>query len=137
MIVVVDTNIVFSALLSKGNKFARHLFETKNNWVTPAYLFYEVFNHKDRIVNKSKLTVEEFQEHFLLLFSHIDIINVQKVSTRSFFLAHKFLNDKDPFDIPFFALAIEMNAKIWTMDNNFRQGVLNSKLSGLYEPELE
>jgi putative PIN family toxin of toxin-antitoxin system len=137
MIVVVDTNIVFAALLSKGNKYARHLFETKNNWITPGYLFYEVFNHKERIVNKSKLSNDEFQEHFLLLFSHIDIINVQKVSTRSFFLANTFLKEKDPFDIPFLALAIELKAKIWTMDNDFRQGIIDSKLSGLYEPDLD
>jgi predicted nucleic acid-binding protein len=135
MIVVVYTNIIFSALLTKGNRIARHLTSNKNSFVTPSFLFYEVFNHKERIIASSKLDVNEFEEHFLLLFNNIDIINIDKVTTRSYYLAHKALKEIDEMDIPFLALAIELKAQIWTGDKSFGNAIEDFKIVKLYEPE--
>lgn len=135
MIVVVDTNIVFSALLTSGNRIAHHLLTKQISFVTPSFFFYEIFNHKERIIERSRLNAQEFEEYFLLLFNKIEIINIEKVTTRSYYLAHNALKDIDEMDIPFLALAIELKAQIWTGDKSFGNAISENKIVKLYEPE--
>ena len=51
MIVVVDTNILFSALLKTPNKFAETIFLSEDAFHVPKQVISELFNHKKKIVN--------------------------------------------------------------------------------------
>ena len=50
--VVVDTNILFSALLHAPNTFANIIFEENIAFYTPHFVIVELFKHKERIMNK-------------------------------------------------------------------------------------
>lgn len=74
MTVVVDSNVVFSALLSKNNRFAKKFFNRKHVYTTANFLVYEIFNHKEKILDYCKLNDEELKEHFKLIFAHLRLI---------------------------------------------------------------
>ena len=48
MIVVVDSNIIFSALLSKNSFFLETLLKEEYRFVSPNFLFTEIFKHKEK-----------------------------------------------------------------------------------------
>lgn len=54
--VVVDTNILFSALLRDSSPFVRLLFQSDYNFYICEYVIVELFRHKDRLVKQSKLS---------------------------------------------------------------------------------
>ncbi|HDR52999.1 MAG TPA: hypothetical protein ENN90_15490 [Mariniphaga anaerophila] len=45
--VVVDTNLIFSALIPKSSKIREILFDTNLTFYSPNYLISEVYKHKD------------------------------------------------------------------------------------------
>lgn len=61
---VVDTNLIFSALLSKNSKIRDALCHPATNFYAPNFLIVEIFKHKDRLLQSSKLSESEFYEFF-------------------------------------------------------------------------
>lgn len=62
MYVVVDVNVVFSALLTKGRSFdifAVNKLVRRFDLIAPEYLFFEIGKNFDEIVERSKLSTEE------------------------------------------------------------------------------
>jgi predicted nucleic acid-binding protein len=60
--VVVDVNVVFSALLTKGRSFdifAVNKLVKRFDLIAPEYLFFEIGKNFDEIVEQSKLSTEE------------------------------------------------------------------------------
>jgi predicted nucleic acid-binding protein len=53
--VVVDTNLIFSALVSNSSKIREILFESNLTFYAPDYLITEIFKHKDKLIKYSKL----------------------------------------------------------------------------------
>lgn len=77
MLVVVDANTIFSALLSKGRTFDAFLVNSLLNkfvFVAPEYLFFEIGKNMDEIVERSKLSPEELGNVFRFIKREIDFI---------------------------------------------------------------
>jgi len=55
MKIVLDSNIVFSALLSSDNKFKYLIYNKQFNLFSCNFLFVEIFKHKVKIESISKL----------------------------------------------------------------------------------
>ncbi len=62
--VVVDTNLIFSALIPKSSKIRDVLFETNRVFYSPNFLISEIYKHKDKLISSSKLTETEFHQFF-------------------------------------------------------------------------
>ncbi len=45
--VVVDTNLIFSALIPKASKIRDILFESNMTFFSPNFLIMEIYKHKD------------------------------------------------------------------------------------------
>ena len=58
MKVIVDSNIVFSALLKSPNRFCDTICLSGDEFYTPKFMFVEIFKYKERIVRQSKMTEE-------------------------------------------------------------------------------
>lgn len=56
--VIVDTNILFSALLTNRSKFAETLLATENDFFICEMVLVELFKHKEKIINLSGLSEE-------------------------------------------------------------------------------
>lgn len=135
MIAVVDTNIIFSALSKKDSYYGDFLLNNSFNWFSPSFLFVELFRHKERIIKSSKLSPAELYEHLDLLISSINFVSANKISTKSFYYAYNICKDADIKDISYIALAIELNAGLWTDDEPIKKAVRSLSNIQLFEPE--
>jgi predicted nucleic acid-binding protein len=116
MKVVVDSNIIFSATLSENSKFRKILHNSEHEFVAPYELFEEIYNNLDKIIKYSKSSETETNKFLNQLLSklsyyHLDLIP-HKVYERAYYLC----KDYDASDTPFVALAIHLEAKLWTGD---------------------
>ena len=64
MKVVVDTNIVFSTMLSKNSFLRQTLLRSDLQFYAPNYLFTELFKHKERILSLSSETEQNIYVFF-------------------------------------------------------------------------
>lgn len=121
--IVIDTNIIFSILLSKNSHFLSMLFDDNYNMLAPNFLFVEIFNKKEKIIKHSKLNDDEIVELLSLILSKIHFVKDEIISINSKQIAYHLCKDIDLKDIPFVALAIEFNCKIWTGDKKLINGL--------------
>ncbi len=124
MIVIVDSNIIFSALLSKNNHYAQKIFKAEHTYTTVNFLISEIFDHKEKIIKFSKLNGGEFKEHFELLFAHLRLIPDTDISFHNYYSAYQIVSKADVKNIAFVALAMELRAQLWTNDKPIRQAIL-------------
>lgn len=125
MKVIVDTNIIFSALLREDNRYARTLIknEEKHDFYGVYFTIVELFKHKERIKQFSKLSEEDILEVLYELLKHINIINDDIISVSSWKAAMQLVYDVDVKDLPNVALTIELGAKLWTNDTELKTGL--------------
>lgn len=119
MKLVVDSNIIFSALIKKSttrNIILSDVFEPH----APEYIFSEITKHKELLLRKSKLNEGDFDALLLVLQKHIRLVPKEKYN-ENMALAEDILKDIDITDSPFLALALALNCKIWSNDGHFKQ----------------
>jgi predicted nucleic acid-binding protein len=129
--IIIDTNIVFSALVNKNSAIASFLLEPQQTLLMPKFGFVELFKHKEKICKISKHTPDEILEILYELIRHIDFYDENAISTDALQKAWLLVKDIDPKDVLFVALTIEMNGLLWTGDNKLRLG-LEEKVFGSF-----
>ena len=72
--VVVDTNLIFSALIPKASKIRDILFESNMTFYAPNFLITEIYTHKDKLIKNSKLTGSEFYLYFNGIIERVKFI---------------------------------------------------------------
>jgi len=119
MLVVVDANVVFSALIRKGKPFkvfiANKIFRVFE-FVAPEFLFFEIGNKINKLLSKTKLTKEELSEAFLFIKKEIEFISFDAFSDK--LTEAKELNFKDS---PYLALALKLSCPIFSGDKGLKE----------------
>ncbi|RLG30355.1 hypothetical protein DRN98_07430 [Methanosarcinales archaeon] len=105
MLLVVDANVLFSAIISR-NKTCDLMFSESLQLIAPEFLFIELEEHKDEIIAKSSLSEDDFNEFVNFLKERIDIIPGQEFE--------RFLTE-------YFALAMRFDAAIWSNDKRLKK----------------
>ena len=123
MKVVVDTNIIFSALLKSDSWFAETLFLSTPTYYLPRFSIVELFKHKDKLLSQSSLNEEELLETLHLLLKQVQFINEEIISTGRLIEAYHLCKDVDPKDMMFVALSLELDAVLWTQDKELMEGL--------------
>lgn len=121
---IVDTNIMFSALLGKSKIIRDILFSSEN--VKPyscKYSIVELFKHKDKLIKNSALEEEEILEIFYYLLKRVEFYNEDSISDESLREAYALCNDIDEKDLLFVALTIELDGLLWTGDKELLKGL--------------
>lgn len=121
--IIVDTNIVFSALVNKNSSIASFLLEPEQTLLMPKFGFVELFKHKEKICKISKHSHDEILEILYELIRHIDFFDENAISTDALQKSWELVKDVDPKDMLFIALTIEMNGLLWTGDNRLRSSL--------------
>lgn len=132
-IVVVDTNIIFSALRSKNSKIRLILENTAYSFYTPNFLVEEIFKHKERIVEKSLSPESEIYEFLHKVLQNIHFANESSISLANAIHAYRLCSDIDEKDTPFVALTLELEGKLWTRDEVLKQGLINKKFTNFFD----
>ena len=121
--VIVDTNIVFSALVNKNSKIATLLLRSEQSLLMPKYGFVELFKYKEKICAVSKHSQDEVLELLYELIRHIDFFDENSISAEALQKAWALVKDVDAKDLLFVALTIEMGGLLWTGDKQLRMGL--------------
>ena len=113
MILVIDTNIVFSGMLRES--ITRELLiDSPFTLYAPETMIKEIRKYDDIILKRSELAKEDFEILFRLLTDNINIVEKEHYSER-IQEADKLIGHLDKGDVPFLALALTVpNNGIWT-----------------------
>ena len=134
MKVVVDSNIVFSALLKSPTHFCNTILLSDDVFYSPKFMFVEIFKHKERIVSQSQLSEAEVLEMLYRLILSLRFFDETLISTRNFRRAFQLVKDTDLNDLVFLALHFEVGGKLWTSDMKLKNGLRENGFNGFYEP---
>lgn len=130
--VVIDTNLVFSALIPKASQIREILFEDNLDFYSPNILISEIYKHKDRLLKSSKLTESEFYLYFNGIIERIKFIPTDFISLESKQKAYDLCHDLDIKDTPFVALAIDFDIPLWTGDKKLKDGLRQKGFDNFY-----
>jgi len=117
MKLIVDANILFSALIKDG-KTSELLLNLSLELFTPEFVLTEFEKHKQEILNKTKRTDEEFEEIFKILKQVINIIPKESFE-RYLEIAENISPDIN--DKMYFALALKLECPIWSNDKEIKR----------------
>lgn len=132
--VVFDSNIFFSSLRSKQSALLTQLEARQDiHFYTPNFLVVEIFKHRERLRKKSQLTEDEFLELLSILISHIRFFNESMISGGCLVEAWRLVKEVDPKDHLFVALALELDAKLWTRDEELKIGLQKKGFTNFYD----
>jgi predicted nucleic acid-binding protein len=120
---VVDTNLVFSALIPRASQIREILLENDMEFYSPNILISEIYKHKDKLIKNSKLTESEFYIYFDGIIEKIKFIPTEFIALENRQKAYDLCHDLDIKDTPFVALAIELSVPLWTGDKKLEDGL--------------
>jgi len=125
MRIVVDTNIVFSAILNTNSRFSKIFLQPKSklNLYSTEQLENEIAEHWSKLKKISKYSEIELHKASTLIISKIKFINVQLIPRNLFVAAEKLTSDIDVDDTEFVALTEHIRGKLWTGDKELIRGL--------------
>lgn len=123
MLLVVDFNVVFSALITRGKP--RLVFELNDifprfEFISTQYMYSELDNNLDRLHSLSKLSREEISEilDFIKLSVEIIPFKVFEEKAREAMSLAPHLKD-----VPYVALSLEFDCKILSGDKGLKESL--------------
>ena len=125
MRVVVDTNILFSALLNSKSNIGNLLFLSgkRFSFYSCTHLRNEIQNNWDKLKTISGLSDKNLNDSLFVLYKRITFINEELIPDDIWHKATKLVQHIDPDDIPFIALTEFLNAVLWTGDKVLYKGL--------------
>jgi predicted nucleic acid-binding protein len=125
MRIVVDTNVVFSALLNSNSRIGRLLFDSRDKFqfFSCKYLQKEIHRHVDKIRYYSGLNNENLSELIALVESRIFFIEEELLPAAVIAEAKEWGLGVDFDDFAFVAIANHLDAWLWTGDKKLTIGL--------------
>src|SRR6056297_155338 len=123
--IIIDTNILFSALLNTDSRIGQILINGKRyyNFYAPEYIREEIIEHKDKIKTIAKLSDDDFIELYELILRNITILNHTLIPTNIYKKAENLCETIDLDDTIFVAVAEFTRGKLWTGDKILINGL--------------
>ena len=126
MELVVDTSVVVAALLKQGT--------TRNLIFSPFLRLYsrerlepEILRNKEKFKEFGGLTNDQFYDSLVLVLKQIEIIPFEEYAEKEI-AAREICKQRDESDWPFIALALKLNATIWSTDPDLIKGQTKVKV---------
>lgn len=124
MRVVIDTNIIISAIINPKGRELDIIFNYPNIQLFSCYFLHvELIKHKEKLLKLSKLQENEFLELFYYILKQISLMNEEYISSDIWRMAYNYTKEVDEKDISFVALSMSLDAKLWTGDNKLIKGL--------------
>jgi predicted nucleic acid-binding protein len=133
MKIVIDTNLIFSTLIIRHQHREAALFRMGHQFFTPNFAFREIYEKKERILRYTRRPVQEFYVIFEQLIQTIQFVRDAAVSRESKYVAYRLCVGVDEKDVPFVALALELDAKLWTGDKKLKTHLLTEGYDNFFQ----
>lgn len=127
-IIVVDTNIVFSGILTPTGKISKLLTAKRGQirYIAPAYLMEELHAHKLKILKITNYSESQYERLRNIVIRHVEFFESSYIAEACQLRATNDLAMVDIDDIPFLALAYQEGAHLWTGDKKLIQGLADN-----------
>ena len=132
--IVVDTNILFSALLKESSLFARLILAGDEQFVVNELVLTELFRHKEKIARLSQLHEDDVVLLYYKLIRSLELYKEELLSPRSRSKAYQLCKGIDETDAPHVAIALELDGWLWTGDKRLKRGLRERGFDRLYVP---
>lgn len=127
MRVIVDANIVFSAILKSDGKIGDLLINSGGifKFISPYFLRIEIQRNQDKLVKISKLSSDQVLESEFQICKSINFISDEQISHSNWDLAENLVFNVDKKDISYIAFSKQFKAKVWSGDKTLTHGLAN------------
>ncbi|MCX6253585.1 MAG: PIN domain-containing protein [Bacteroidia bacterium] len=127
MRIIVDANIVFSAILNTNSKIADLLLNSKGtfDFLAPDFLQTELRKYHSKISKLSKLSISEIENVENKITKPIVFMSGIHIPENKWILAENMVKDIDNKDTTYVAFSLFYKCKIWSGDKELRNGLEN------------
>ena len=132
--VVIDTNILFSALLRSQSPFAQTILGLEHSFHICESVIVELFKHKEKIIRLSQLSEEEVVRLFYIVLRRMTISKEDLIERSIRQKAYELCADIDKADAPHIALTIQLDGLLWTGDKTLKEGLRKKGFDAFFEP---
>ena len=120
MRIVLDSNIFFSALI-KDSILRKIILEYNDYFLFPSFIFQEIKEHKEELIEKTGLEKAEFRTLIKLILKKIKIVPTEVLNEFKD-EALEIVKDIDKDDVIFIACALAYeNSLIWSEDKKLKK----------------
>ena len=125
MKIIVDTNIVFSAILNSSSRIGKILLNSKEHFqfFTCNYLRVEIQRHRNKLLKITKLSEAQLTELEELITQKITFIDERLIPQDILIKTEAQLKTIDTDDTVFVALTKHLEGKLWTGDMQLYNGL--------------
>lgn len=129
MKIVVDTNIIFSALLNTNGKISDLLLNSEPNltFYAPNFIVEELERHHQKLLNLSKINESDLLFLRTQVLAKVSLVDLIILSEKTWEKALDLVHGIDEFDAPFVALSLHLNTYLWTGDKKLKLGLASGK----------
>ena len=123
--IIVDANIVFSAILNTNGKIGDLLINSNKHFkfIAPDFLRYEIRNHYPKLIKLSGLDQERVMEAEYRVCKQIVFISEEQIKVSCWKSAETLVSDIDPDDIHYITYSKHFKCKIWSGDKKLIAGL--------------
>ena len=132
--VVVDANILFSALLRPDSPFTRRIVQDDTRFFVCESAIVSLFKYKERIVTLSRLSEDEVVRLFYLLLRHVSVSKEEFIASDARQEAVRLCRGVDIDDVPHVGLRISLDGLLWTGDQALKRGLRAQGFDRFYDP---
>ncbi|MFO7728804.1 MAG: PIN domain-containing protein [Desulfonatronovibrio sp.] len=132
--VIVDTNIIFSALLSENSSFSRTILKSEHSFYICESVFIELFKHKEKISSASKLDEDKIIRWLYTILKNINLCKESLIPQQIRQQAYNLCEDIDPADAPHIALTIHLDGLFWTGDKKLIRYLSKNNFHHFFNP---
>lgn len=126
MFLVVDPNVIFSAVLGRGNSwqvFVENIRRKRFKLIAPLFAIIEIGKHVAEIAQRTKLSFDEAEEALNFIVKHIQFVTEEDYADKNV-EARKILGEHEK-DVPYLALALKFNCNIFSGDKTLKEILSN------------
>jgi len=123
MDLVIDTNILFSALLKRDSNEFQIVKSGKHEIYACQYSVVELFKHKEKLVKLSGLQEEDLVKTYYVLLQQIHPLEEREFPKKIRQKAFNLCRMVDEYDMMFVATALFVNGFLWTGDKKLIKGL--------------
>ncbi|RLD60811.1 MAG: hypothetical protein DRJ05_03905 [Bacteroidetes bacterium] len=129
MKIIIDTNIVFSAVINSQGKIGDFIFKSSNcfHFYSADYLLFELSNHREKLKKLSKLSDARLTKSLYHISRKIRFIDEQIIPREIWVDSEKNVSEIDIDDVNFESMTKYLNGILWIGDKRLHKGLKKSK----------
>jgi predicted nucleic acid-binding protein len=132
--IIVDTNILFSALVRTESAFSRILIRSEREFVVCETTLAELFRKKEKLVRATRMDDAALTRGYYLLLKRVQLHKEVSIPRPCWHEAYELCRGIDEEDAPQVALTLALDGLLWTGDKVLRSGLSEKGFDRFFTP---